>query len=49
MGITYLIVLFGWILEECFTRQIEGEFDTLEGGLECARAIVAYAAKTPTK
>jgi len=39
---------FGEILEACFNRQIEGEFDTLEAGLECARAIIAEAAKTPT-
>ena len=40
---------FGPVLEECFTRQIEGEFDTLEAGLECARTVIANAAKTPTK
>jgi tRNA nucleotidyltransferase (CCA-adding enzyme) len=39
----------GRVLEACFARQIEGEFDTLEAGLECARAIIADAAKTPTK
>jgi tRNA nucleotidyltransferase (CCA-adding enzyme) len=38
---------FGPVLEECFTRQIEGEFDTLEAGMECARMIIAEAAKTP--
>jgi tRNA nucleotidyltransferase (CCA-adding enzyme) len=35
---------FGSILEECFERQIEGEFNTLEQGLELARAIVARRA-----
>jgi tRNA nucleotidyltransferase (CCA-adding enzyme) len=40
---------FGEILEACFNRQIEGEFDTLEGGLTCARAIIAEAAKTTTR
>jgi len=40
---------FGRVLEECFARQIEGEFDTLEAGLECARTVIADAAKTPTK
>ena len=40
---------FGRVLEECFARQIEGEFDTLEAGLECARSVIAHAAKTPTK
>jgi tRNA nucleotidyltransferase (CCA-adding enzyme) len=38
---------FGRVLEACFARQIEGEFDTLEAGLECARTIIADAAKTP--
>jgi tRNA nucleotidyltransferase (CCA-adding enzyme) len=40
---------FGRVLEECFTRQIEGEFDTLEAGLECARTVIADTAKTPAK
>ena len=40
---------FGRVLEACFARQIEGEFDTLEAGLECARTVIADAAKTPTK
>ena len=40
---------FGPVLEECFTRQIEGEFDTLEAGMECARTIIAEAAKAPMK
>jgi len=40
---------FGEILEACFTRQIDGEFDTLEAGMECARAIIAEAAKTSTE
>jgi tRNA nucleotidyltransferase (CCA-adding enzyme) len=40
---------FGRVLEECFARQIEGEFDTLEAGLECARTVIADAANTPTK
>jgi tRNA nucleotidyltransferase (CCA-adding enzyme) len=35
----------GRVLEECFERQIEGEFDTLESGLECARTIIANASK----
>jgi len=39
---------FGEILEACFSRQIEGEFDTLEGGLACARAIIAKAAELRT-
>jgi len=39
---------FGEILEACFSRQIEGEFDTIEGGLACARAIIAEAAKART-
>ena len=39
----------GRVLEECFARQIEGEFDTLEAGLECARTIIAEAAETPNK
>jgi tRNA nucleotidyltransferase (CCA-adding enzyme) len=38
---------FGRVLEDCFERQIEGEFDTLEAGLECVRAIIAESAKTP--
>ena len=29
--------------------QIEGEFDTLEAGLECARTIIAGAAEVSTK
>jgi tRNA nucleotidyltransferase (CCA-adding enzyme) len=40
---------FGRVLEECFARQIEGEFDTLELGLECARTVIADVAKAPTK
>ena len=40
---------FGRVLEACFARQIEGEFDTLGAVLECARAIIADSAKTPTK
>ncbi|MCH8082886.1 MAG: HD domain-containing protein [Myxococcales bacterium] len=40
---------FGRVLEECLARQIEGEFDNLEAGLECARTIIAQAAKTPTQ
>jgi tRNA nucleotidyltransferase (CCA-adding enzyme) len=40
---------FGRVLEACFARQIEGEFDTLEAGLECARTIIAEGAKTPIK
>lgn len=39
----------GRVLEECFARQIEGEFDTLEAGLECARTIIAEGAETPNK
>jgi tRNA nucleotidyltransferase (CCA-adding enzyme) len=38
---------FGSILEECFTRQIDGEFDTLEAGLACAREILARDANAP--
>ncbi len=40
---------FGRVLEECFTRQIEGEFDTLEAGMECARTIIVEGAKAPMK
>ena len=40
---------FGRVLEECFKRQIEGEFDTLEAGLECARTVIAAVLKTPTQ
>ena len=40
---------FGRVLEECLARQIEGEFDNLEAGLECARTIIAEAAKAPTQ
>jgi tRNA nucleotidyltransferase (CCA-adding enzyme) len=40
---------FGEVLEACFTRQIEGDFDTLEAGLECAQRIIAEAAKLPAK
>jgi len=36
----------GRLLEECFARQIEGEFDTVEAGLECARTIIANDPKT---
>ncbi len=32
---------FGPILEECFERQIDGEFGALEQGLQLARAIIA--------
>ncbi|MBW1845329.1 MAG: polynucleotide adenylyltransferase, partial [Deltaproteobacteria bacterium] len=38
---------FGQVLEECFSRQIEGEFDSLEAGLECARRIIAEDAVAP--
>ncbi len=40
---------FGSILEECFARQIEGEFDSVEAGLECAREILSRgdAARAP--
>jgi tRNA nucleotidyltransferase (CCA-adding enzyme) len=30
----------GSVLEECFNRQIDGEFSTLANGLECARSIL---------
>jgi tRNA nucleotidyltransferase (CCA-adding enzyme) len=40
---------FGRVLEECFASQIEGGFDTLEAGLEFARAIIAEGGKTPDK
>jgi tRNA nucleotidyltransferase (CCA-adding enzyme) len=40
---------FGQVLEECFSRQIEGEFDSLEAGLECARRIIAEDADAPTE
>jgi tRNA nucleotidyltransferase (CCA-adding enzyme) len=40
---------FGRVLEECFARQIEGEFETLEAGLECARTVIADAVRMPTK
>ena len=36
----------GAVLEACFTRQIEGDFNTLEAGLAYAQAIIAEAAKT---
>jgi tRNA nucleotidyltransferase (CCA-adding enzyme) len=39
----------GEVLEACFTRQIEGEFNTLEAGLECAQAIIAAAAEARAK
>jgi len=39
---------FASILEECFTRQIDGEFDTLEAGLECAREILSRDANALT-
>jgi len=39
----------GAVLEACFTRQIEGEFNTLEAGLECAQAIIAEAAEARAK
>jgi tRNA nucleotidyltransferase (CCA-adding enzyme) len=35
------------ILDECFERQIDGEFDTLEGGVTCARSIVARGRQRP--
>jgi len=35
----------GAVLEACFTRQIEGDFNTLEAGLAYAQAIIAEAAK----
>jgi tRNA nucleotidyltransferase (CCA-adding enzyme) len=31
---------FGSILEECFNRQIDGEFSTVSEGLKCARSIL---------
>jgi tRNA nucleotidyltransferase (CCA-adding enzyme) len=37
----------GRVLEECFARQIDGVFDSLEAGLECARTIIAEMGKTP--
>jgi len=40
---------FGKVLEACFERQIEGQFDTLEGALECARAVIAGSPKTTTE
>jgi tRNA nucleotidyltransferase (CCA-adding enzyme) len=30
----------GSVLEECFNRQLDGEFSTLANGLECARSIL---------
>ena len=39
----------GEVLEACFTRQIEGEFNTLEAGLECAQAIIAEIARARAK
>ncbi len=36
----------GAVLAACFSRQIEGEFNTLEAGLECAQAIIAETVKT---
>jgi tRNA nucleotidyltransferase (CCA-adding enzyme) len=38
---------FGRVLEACFARQIEGEFDTLEAGLKYARTLIGDAAKAP--
>jgi tRNA nucleotidyltransferase (CCA-adding enzyme) len=35
------------ILDECFERQIDGEFETLEGGVTCARSIVARGRQRP--
>jgi tRNA nucleotidyltransferase (CCA-adding enzyme) len=35
----------GEVLEACYTRQIEGEFATLEEGLECAQRIISRATK----
>ncbi len=32
---------FGVILEACFERQLDGEFDSLEAGIACAREILA--------
>ena len=40
---------FGSILEECFSRQIDGEFDTLEVGLDCAREILSREANAGTR
>ncbi len=40
---------FGKVLAECFERQIAGEFDTLEGGLACARAVIAETAEAPAE
>lgn len=33
-------VHFGAILRKCFEAQLEGEFDTLEDGVEYARRVV---------
>ncbi len=35
----------GRVLELCFARQIEGDFDTVEAGIECARGIIASSSK----
>ncbi len=40
---------FGQLLEACFERQLDGEFDTLDRGIDCARALIAAAARTPAK
>ncbi len=40
---------FGKVLAECFERQIEGEFDTLDGALACARAVIAANAEAPAE
>jgi tRNA nucleotidyltransferase (CCA-adding enzyme) len=40
---------FGSILEECFNRQIDGEFNTIEAGLDCAREILSRDASAGTR
>jgi tRNA nucleotidyltransferase (CCA-adding enzyme) len=40
---------FGSILEECFNRQIDGEFNTVEAGLDCAREILSRDASAGTR
>ena len=41
-------IAFGTILDECFTRQLDGEFDTLEAGLVFAREILSRAERAPS-
>jgi len=40
---------FARVLEACFARQLEGEFDSVEAGVECARGVIADGAKASAK